>query len=587
MRLEINKVTITGFKGYKDTVEYELGNRTIITGNNGLGKSSVGEAIAWCLTGCDIWGNEKAATRLVNDKKPKVTEVILDLNLEGEIKSIIRRKKGSTNEIYFDGKKCSTADIAREIYKSKDLFLSIVNPYYFPALAPKDSKALLSDVLKPVSKEEVFDELGDYLKEILLKNNFRVPETFLSDTRAEIKEQQENIVYLEGVNDGLKEIEVNQKREFDSTELDEAKEKLKEMNAKNNIEEQLSKLEKPSDISSALKALEVDEKLAKSKLENIVLTELIPVQRKKDKKQNLLEEYHEQKLKLDNLQHEIVQCNNCGTEIDLTKKIEENLKKEISDILERGKKLKIEIEEIEKKNKEIEEKNDVIRQQKTEEVEAELREINIKKLNISATYDKAMQEYIDKKNEILNNADNEEVKDQIQFLSNKVKLLEEERNDILNSNAEIDVAIKHNEKLAKERKANLEQIKNSENKISQLKLAIDAAKQYNSIKIKKQSEQIKPYLKDVEIQFEEMNKDGELKDKFKICYQGKDFNKLSNAEKIKAGLEIANLLMNVQDMYLPIFLDNSESITTIPELETQMIIAKVTEDNEIKVEVQE
>lgn len=94
MQLVVTGIAITGFKGYKDTVKYQFGNNTFIKGDNHLGKSSIGEAIVWALTGCDMWGNEKATTKLINDQKPKVTEVVLDFLLDEEPNTIIRRKKG-------------------------------------------------------------------------------------------------------------------------------------------------------------------------------------------------------------------------------------------------------------------------------------------------------------------------------------------------------------------------------------------------------------------------------------------------------------------------------------------------------------
>ena len=60
--------------------------------------------------------------------------------------------------------------------KVKTYFLSIFNPYYFPELSPKDAKALLSSVLKPVGRDEIFKELGDYLKQVLLDNELRITE---------------------------------------------------------------------------------------------------------------------------------------------------------------------------------------------------------------------------------------------------------------------------------------------------------------------------------------------------------------------------------------------------------------------------
>lgn len=586
MELLINKITITGFKGYKDTVEYELGNRTLITGNNGQGKSSVGEAIAWCFTGCDIWGNEKAATRLVNDKGPKVTEVILEFTLDGEPQTIIRRKKSTSNEVYWNGKKSNTNDISREIFYSKDIFLSIINPYYFSSLTPKDEKAILSDILKPVKQEEIFNELGDYLKEILLNNDFRIPETFLADSRINIKEHEENIIYLEGVLDGLTEDEVEEKKVFDETVLNNTKDELKNLKDTCNVDEAIAKLIKPSDITNELKSLEMSERIAKSELNNLVLQELISIEQLESKRKTLLNEYHIKNNKLNNMEHKTVRCENCGNKIDLSSEVVALLKEDIKQILKEGTDLKNKIEEAQEKNNKIIKNNNEIKAVKEKEVSEKLQEIKDKKAELIFKYNEELRVYEEKVKAIKTASESEETKDKIQFLTNKVNKLEEERQLIITHNAQVDVAIKHNSNLIKEKELNLEKIQNSKNKIAQLKLAIDAAKQYNSIKIKKQAAQIKPFLKDVEIQFEEMNKDGELKDKFKICYQQKEFNKLSNAEKIKAGLEIANLLINIKDLHFPIFLDNAESITRIPELETQMIIAKVT-DKEINVEVQE
>ena len=44
--------------------------------------------------------------------------------------------------------------------------------------------------------------------------------------------------------------------------------------------------------------------------------------------------------------------------------------------------------------------------------------------------------------------------------------------------------------------------------------------------------------------------------------------------------------MNVQNMFIPIFVDDGERINVIPKLETQMIVTKVL-DKEISVEIQD
>lgn len=617
MKLEITNIEIIGFKGYKDKQEYQLGHRTFATGDNGLGKSSIGEAIVWALTGCDIWGNEKASTKLVNDKKPKVTEVVLNFLLDEEPQTIIRRKKGSSNEVYWNDKKATTNDISREIFKNKDVFLSIFNPYYFPNLTPKEAKQLLSDVLKPASQEEIFKELGAYLKKLLLDNGFRIPETFMADTRADMKEQEDNILYLEGVQEGLKPIEVGEEQIFDDSELTKLKEELNELNKPIDISNELSELVQPKDITAELNKLmpksrdaelselRVEEATLKSTLNNVVLQEFIPVEAKKERKNDFLREYKSKKSTLDNMDHEIIKCERCGNETDLTIQSRERLTSELNEILLKGQKLKIEIEQIEAKNFVIAENNQKIKESKENQVKGALQKIAIKRSDISAEieaatkkynekvavirnrYHNALKEYKEKKADILKKRDyiDPESCQRIECIKQRISELEKKQKSVTNFNAEIDAAVKHNEKLVKDQELNIENIRNSKNKIEQLKLAIDAAKQYNSIKLKKQSAQIKPYLDKVEIQFEKLTKDGELKDDFKIVYEGKEFNKLSTSEKIKAGLEIANLLMNIQKLHFPIFIDDAESINVIPELDTQMIMAKVTLDKEIKIEV--
>lgn len=587
MKLELTHIAITGFKGYKGTVEYDMGYRTVVQGDNGLGKSSIGEAIAWALTGCNIWGNERATTDLVNNKKPKLTEVILDLLLDGEPQTIIRRKKGSSNEVYWNEAKSSTNDIAREIFKNKDVFLSIVNPYYFPSLAPKDAKQLLSDVLKPVSREDIFLDLGDYLKKVLLDNGFRMPETFMQDARADLKDHEDNIVYLEGVSDGLKAIEVLEKKKFDDTELRSSINKLEKLKNSENIEDKLFKIPNPKDYTAELSELKVEEASLKSTMNNISLQELLPVEAKKERKDELLREYKAKKNKLDTMESKIIKCDSCGNEIDLTKEAREMLKADIKEVCAAGVKLKDEIKEIESKNAKITENNLKIKSNKELEVSERLHRIEVNRQLIFAQQEADKEDYEEKRQAIINEnvAEQKETKEKISFLKSKISTLEEEQKEVIEFNAAIDAAIKHNEKIVKDQELAKEKIKNSKNKIEQLKIAIDACKQYNSIKLKKQSDQIKPYLDKVEIQFEKLTKDGELKDDFKIVYEGKEFNKLSASERIKAGLEIANLLINIQNLHFPIFIDDAESINVIPDIDTQMIQAKVTLDKEVKVEV--
>ena len=55
------------------------------------------------------------------------------------------------------------------------------------------------------------------------------------------------------------------------------------------------------------------------------------------------------------------------------------------------------------------------------------------------------------------------------------------------------------------------------------------------------------------------------------------------AGKIQAGLEIINVLSKQADVYAPIFIDNRESITNIPNMECQIINLIKTKEQEITI----
>ena len=559
MKFRINKLIIAGFKGYKEETVIDLGDKTVFKGKNGVGKSSVGEAICWCLTGCDIFGNEKATTKLVNDSKPKLTEIYIEGTLDDKPITINRRKKGSSNEIYINDAKSNTADIAKMIYEEKEIFLSIFNPYYFPNLQPKDAKAILSKVLKPIAQEEVLDELGDYLKGVLKDNGFRNPNTFIQDKNSDIKEQKENIIHLEGVISGSKKEEVPEKREFTGKEmLLSLKAQLKSLATSNEDKDKLSDL-----------------KLKRSKIESILsrgynkkpLHDIVSLSRKKEQ---LLAKFKDIKNKIDTFKLKEETCPHCGEILGTNEGDKLLLEKELEKVRHEGTECKNQI------NKFIEE-NNLIRKENEKE-EAKFRDYHNEQLK-NIGLDIADLEGKIKEHEDTVKVKREELETEIQRL-----MLEEA--DVENHNSFVDHIIKKNEEVDKEIEKAEERIKNSENKIEVLKVAIQAAKQFNSVKLSKQTESINKYLDKVELSFEELTKDGEIKEKFKILYDGKDFNKLSNGEKVKAGLEISMLISNTTGVDIPIVIDNYESITDVPNIDRQILFMEVNKEKEnIEVEV--
>lgn len=76
---------------------------------------------------------------------------------------------------------------------------------------------------------------------------------------------------------------------------------------------------------------------------------------------------------------------------------------------------------------------------------------------------------------------------------------------------------------------------------------------------------------------------GELKPVFKVLYDGKEQNVLSNSERIRCGLEMANLICKLAGLDVPVFVDNAESITHFDVPERQLFTATVVRGSELEV----
>ena len=83
--MKIKSLRIKGFKGFKDEYFLEFDEEeTTIIGENFQGKTSIGEAICWCLLGCNLFGNDKTAN-IINEKSHTaygelIFELVLYLN---------------------------------------------------------------------------------------------------------------------------------------------------------------------------------------------------------------------------------------------------------------------------------------------------------------------------------------------------------------------------------------------------------------------------------------------------------------------------------------------------------------------------
>lgn len=107
-------------------------------------------------------------------------------------------------------------------------------------------------------------------------------------------------------------------------------------------------------------------------------------------------------------------------------------------------------------------------------------------------------------------------------------------------------------------------------------------------KMERISEEINSHFDGVNFRLFELQINGGLKETCECTVDGVPYASLNSGHRIVAGLQIIKALQKIYGQSAPIFLDNAESINeyNIPDMgDTQMILLRVTEDKDLKVEV--
>lgn len=610
-RIDIKNIKVKGFKGYKEERYFNLFHLTKILAENGQGKTSLREAISWCFLGSNIWGNDREDSSLLNNSS-KEMEVVLTFTNEENVEFVLfRNRKGNTTTILLNDKNIRQAELTA-LLGNKDIFLSIFNPEYYSAMTEKEARNFMISILPSIQIDDVAINLDDYELDLikdelnLIHNN---PNKYNEDRRKEIKEMEENLLYLEGKISGLELEQITEeKKAFDEKELKDIEKQINDLtlkkavvdktelenliSEKNNIEKKLISIE-----SKEFKKPDTTEKFEKIKdLErNIALIEKEKFETNEDTLRKiytleseintLREEYKEKR----NIKIQVGDnCPSCKTLI--TEKqiinIGAEAKKELSKIALLGQEKQKKLEElqadIEKSKMSFETvKNNRLSPLK-EQYKKYVDELNKMKNEYKISLDSFLKNK-DKQISTLNKQLNS-INEKISKLENNYKVQEESLNETNNLalntlqekatelrkqkakidayNVELSLKKERYLKDIKEHEELLKEVDKSKSHIELCKNKISACNEYTAKKIEHLSDIMHSHLKDVTIELQKIIKStGELKDSFELRYKNKPFKNISASEKIKTGLEIANLVINLTGFEFPIFIDNAESIT--------------------------
>ena len=573
--LQITGMTIAGFKSYEEPTELAFGNPTAITGGNGRGKTSIADAIAFAITGLPFFG-ERGIDKLHNEVQPDVFITMNFVDELGRAHVLTRTRRKNTMTILYDGYEIRQMDLT-ELFGERDVFLSIFNPLYFIEELGNDGKNLLERHLPVIPHETVLAQLSDATRASLEGENIPSPETFLKKKREDIRDLEETIIYLQGQKDltetqgedwsqtvaGLsarqdtlnRTLEKLEAKRFDGLDTRAMEQRLVELSARYH---EAAQDDSPLDAE----ILELERKLAARKAEQYQSPYTQAIAEANARLAELAARFNQDKQAF----HACVLGEPCPT---CRRLITEEALPEIRAALEQSSKVAIaagqeqraqlnELKENDAKAKAVFEQ---FQADDVADLEGQLAGLKVKKSEDSPAND---------------------LRAQIQQLTADLEYgtlseaeyarLKECREELRDCAADLKAALA----LADQQPDDFdEKIKAAQEKITALKKLISNVAIYMSKRAELTFSALK--MNKVEISLYDVVKTtGERKDAFKFTYGGRRYDRLSLSEKIRAGMEVSELMKRLTGRNYPVFVDNMESVDDLANVRPtgQVIMAK-------------
>lgn len=200
MNIQITRLELTNFKCFRHREFTFDKDVTTISGRNGVGKTTIADAILWCLFGKNSAGQATFDLKTHDaDGRPipnldHSVEMVLEtvqsagpmaqglsintVTLKRTLKETWVKKRGSdeqvfknnTTEYFVNGEAYTAKDYEKYISTliSEDLFRDITNPQYFPSLKWQQQREFLTKMVGYIMPEEIAttDELADLVKSL-------------------------------------------------------------------------------------------------------------------------------------------------------------------------------------------------------------------------------------------------------------------------------------------------------------------------------------------------------------------------------------------------------------------------------------
>lgn len=620
MEIKVKKLICENFMAYSYG-EFDFSDKTVISGRNGSGKSSIATAYTWLMFGCDYQLKDNPAVRRIIDGIPVDGDVYVKAFLDIDGKEItaqkVQKRKYKKDKVsYSDDNSYFINDVPKTLkvfneYLGIDvgLFKSCSNPGAFLNLKTADMRAYLFDLVEDITDHDIAAsnaELADlvpmlenYTAEELKAMNKATVTKFNKDlpiVDGQIKEKERDIqlksdvdlAELELLRNTLKEqLEDNLKKQTDADALEkdvqakadeilQLKFKLSGIQMQANDELQKKRHEIQSHITDCQNFLS-DINRAEIKKQEHIKEITSDIESKKKFKQYLADEW--EKVNAEAFDESSIVCPTCHSELPdveikrLVEEFKDNKKSRLDAIVEKGNECNKQIESLNSllNNAEVENK-DKLEQKSVIEDKLKYWQEELSKLpetvdfSENEEYQKLSDEIDRKDAEFQNTMKTDDIRSK---LKNEETILRRKLSDCESKINLSDTSVEEQrvEEL-KTKRMDMEQEKTDAEKILYLLDELEKAKN------ERLSDEINKHFGIVKWQLFEINKSGGYKSVCIPTVDGKSIlSTMSNkGNQIIGKVDICNSIQKDTGVSLPIFIDDAESLDCVSKSKIQNML---------------
>ena len=605
-QFEISSLKVSGFKCFAEERSFSFGPMNAIFGHNAQGKSTIADAISYAITGVSFFGSNRMDRLRAPGKNISVELQIVDG--EGQPHCLIRNRVGDNTDVFWDGQPIAAKDL-NTVFAERDLFLAVFNPLYLIEVLGNKGRDLFERYMPEVPHEKVMEQLSEHNQSILAQNPFLSPEALVKQTRESIRELESTLTYCQGQQDLLRsqreqsgvlladrqkelqdcrvriqELESIRTTGFDGSDL---KERLADLYSLHEeyVREQAS-LPQTDDLDAKFRDL--TQKRAKREAE-VYHSQYAQALADTQKQINELGmELARHRHILAGLQPGI-RCPMCYQTVtqETLPALKDEFEATIRRICAQGKELSGQLDELHGLDEKAREVFEAFRAQDIAMCNLELADIELRRQQavdaVRAENERRQQKISEIREEIQNieldletgRLSSEEMvelecfKERAKALEAEIEVLTEQQGSSMGADVAPGISAEE---------INAEIVKKNE--------LLTALSSYIAERVRQRFDHLD--LNRVSISLYEVSKTtGEVRDVFKFNYEDRPYVILSLSEKIKAGLEVSELLKKIAGINYPVFIDNGESVPVIDNVRPsgQTFISQVVKNEQLRVEI--